>query len=192
MAALVLIFWALAALAFLTVFLLFAGFFAVGVMKKQRQLIWIAGPFTAVLLIFGVVVGMFVVPGIVAVFHPPSPERVFKGTFGEQPTAEIRNLQADYYCFADCCSVYVRFESSEAEFRRLANENLIETRVPASPCFTDTSQPEWWFTDLEPSWIYYTKSPKGTSGDRAYWGPCEYYAYARAEGVAYYRFIDID
>lgn len=193
-AGIVLIFLLILAGVYGFVFLAFAGLWFWGRRKKATWLKWIGGIPAVVMLAFAVFVAGFFAWGI---SRTKNPEWVFKETFNIPPPAAVTNLQSSYYYFADTGSVYLRFQTTEAEFQKLVNTKLVkktsqEMQLDA-PTELGGERPVWWDYQIQPEWTYYFRdSTINNSGATGFSYETEVLAFNPKTQTVYYHFLGID
>ena len=193
----VIVVWLFIAAVYCAFFGLFCVLFFVGWIKKWIWLRWIAGLPAACMLLLAAILVIGMTYGIIASQNPKS---VFKTTFEEEPSQAISDIQSSLYWFADTGSVYLRFKTTESEFRRLVPKDLSprtsEQMEKDTPMEVGSHGPTWWTYQVNPEWIYFLRdhSPSAEEGPskRGFYSETEYFAFDPATQTAYYRFLGID
>jgi hypothetical protein len=198
--ALVIIFWLFFAGIYGVIFLLFAGLWFLGRKKKLRWLKWLAGiPAISMIALAGLA-ATFISWEIIDSMNPRS---VFKEEFGVPPPASVSHIQSSYYQFADCGNVYLRFEISEKDFKKLVPVQLQKKTVEEFradvPGESGDDLPTWWDCKIGRGWTYYLRvfprsneKPFGHPGLKGFASETEFFAYNPSTHLAYYHFIGID
>ena len=192
--AFVILFWLILAGIYSFVFLAFVGMWFFGKKRKIIWLKWLGGlPATGMAALALLVVSV-VALGIICSMNP---RWVFKETFNAVPPASVSKIQSSFYSFADSGDVYLRFQTSQEEFEKLASTNLVkktaEEMKDDAPGEFDENIPKWWDYQIQSDWIYYLRiSPQYGLGKRGFASETEYFAYNPKTQIAYYHFVGID
>ena len=167
----------------------------VGWKKKKPWLKWLAGIPAALMLAFGLLLGGLFAYGTYEALNPNS---VFKNTFGDRPSQKISDLHSSLWWFADTGSVYLRFKTTEEEFRHLAPKRLaalpMEEIKRQTPSEYGSEPPSWWSYQFNPQWIYLFRdtSKPGSTSTQGFHTEMEYFAYDPDNHIAYYRYLGFD
>ena len=193
----VILFWLIVAAIYFLVAVVLSSLFLLGWFKKWIWLRWLAGLPAAGMLLLAVVV---IIGMIVGIALSQNPKNVFRSTFNENPSSEVSDIQSSLFWFADTGSVYLRFHTTESEFRRLVPEGLVshtsEEMRQHTPIESGFDPPKWWMYQLDPRWIYFLRCDSGSiehgPARRGFYSETEYFAFDPATQTAYYRFLGID
>jgi hypothetical protein len=189
------LFWLIFAGIYGCIFLAFVGAWFLGKKKKITWLKWIGGVPAIGMAAVAFFIVFFIAWGIVSSMNP---RWVFKETFNTAPPSSVSKIQSSFYSFADTGVVYLRFQTSQVEFKKLVSTNLVkktaEEMTRDTPGEGGGDIPKWWDYQIQSGWIYYLRvSPSGKdSGERGFAGETEYFAYNPKTQIAYYHFIGID
>ena len=167
----------------------------IGWKKKRPWLKWLAGISATFMAVGGLLIGGLLAYGF---FVAESPPTIFKNTFGESPTAKVSEIQGSLNGWTDSVSVYLRFKTTEEEFRRLMPKNMIECSISTmkeeTPSEYGSEPPTWWDYQLHPKWTYFLRTSRkpGTPSRQGFLHEIEYFAYDPDNQRAYFRFSGIE
>ncbi len=193
--AFVILFWlfALAFVGFIWGILVLLAMY--GWKKGWGWLKWGAGVPAVLMVVCGILLVGVIGYGIVDSMNPKS---VYKSAFGQAPAPAVKGLKSSVYWFADTGSIFLTFETSEEDVRRLVPAGLIEKSMAEMQEVIPEKEdncPSWWAYKLAPDWVYFLRDArlgKFKPSRKGFYNETEYIAYDRNHGRAYYRFVGID
>ena len=188
----VIIFWGIILAFFALVWLGLVALTILGWNKKKAWLKWCAGIPAVIMLLIGVTLGGFIASGILRSMNPKA---VFKDTFGVPPAPVVADIKSDVYWFADTGSIYLRFKTTEDDFRKLKLKGLVERTMDKMkeevPFEIGSKAPVWWTYEYRTDWIYLLRQGSYAK-QNGFISETEYFAYDRKNQLAYYLFLGID
>jgi hypothetical protein len=193
----VILFWLVVAGIYGFIFLVLAGLCILGWKKRWIWLKWLTGIPAACMALLAISLTLLLTCGILRSMNPRS---IFKDTFGESASAEVKDIHSKMWWFADTGSVYLTFKTSETEFRRLVPSGLTERTAAEmereTPGESGSSAPSWWTYRYQSGWIYFLRNDDNFGQDKpakkGFFNETEYFAYDPNTKTAYYRFLGID
>lgn len=172
---------------------LWVGFIVLFIVGWKRKKTWmkLLGGIPA---LFMVGLGALLIYSWVA---SPRPDESFKMAFGELPSEKISNLRGYAGGWTDSYECYLRFKTTETEFRRLMPSELVELSVAEVTAKTPTNYgsgtPAWWDHKFDSQWKYfYRKSTKTSLQRQEFQRQYIYFSYDPINQVAYYHFFGLD
>jgi hypothetical protein len=199
--AFVILFWLLIAGIYVVIFLALAGLCLVSSKKKWRIFKWLTGALASAMIVVAIIVVTLLAWGII---RASNPTYLFKDTFLVAPPASVSEIKSSCYWFADTGSIYLRFKTSEDDFKKLIPAHLqkksLEDFKNNIPVELDGNLPLWWDFSQEAGWVYYSRTYRINEnnlkniqpGEKGFFNETEYYAFNPKTGIAYYHFIGID
>ena len=140
--------------------------FLFGRRRKSRLLVWLGGipliGITGIALLAGGVVGF-------AMIRSTNPRYVYRDTFHEPPSSDVRHIRSKVWSFADEGEVFMRFEASPETFRRIVPEKMEKVSYPdykKKMPGNNLKPPAWWSPPTEQTSEIYIAVPDFGHGER--------------------------
>lgn len=159
--------------------------------KKWKILKWLSGGVVAGILILGIFAVVIVTYGLV---RSSIPKYVFIDVFHNPPGDNIRALKSKVFSFADTRSIYLRFETDPATFRKLVPKDLPKVtreEFEARQWHESVQHPPWWQPSFASSDEIYFESRDFGKG-KEFASEMTLMTYDSQRQIAYYRFLGID
>ncbi len=187
----VIVIWFVAAVVLGSIWLGCLLIFLFGRSRKSRLLAWLGGVPLVAITLAGIAIAGVVGFGIV---RSMSPRYVYRDTFHESPTADVRHLRSKVWSFADEGHVFMRFEVSPETFRRIMPDDLQKVsyaeyrkRMPSS----NIQPPSWWSPPTETTSDIYIGFPEFGLGKR-FASETTLLTYDASSQTAMYFYLGID
>lgn len=192
--AFVILFWLIVLGTVIGIWLVSLIIYMIARAKKWRMLKWLAAVPIVAIPLAGMVVGLFLVQGII---RASVPRYVYEDVFHKVPEKDVQELCSSVFWFADTGSIWIQFKCDAGTFRELVPKEMKKVNN------ADVGEQLGNIMDLPPSWwlplegasvetlIFQSDHSDGRSL-KGFAYEAEVFRRRHDDGLTQYRFLGID